>query len=173
MSNVIFLVGLSGSGKSTLTRKLCDDFWAYELNRDNIRFSEIDPGGNWGTYNFTPENESKVTGIWLSRARELLKKSGIIIVSDTNVDLKSLKKNLQFFRKHGRGSSFIIMDVPWAECLKRDRLREEFSVGYEVIEKQYAKYVKTVEWIKENHAENWINYSQFSFAYSMLGGDGY
>lgn len=172
MADAIFLVGISGSGKSTLAQKLCDDYWAVELNRDAIRFSEIDPGGDWTTYKFTPENEERVTGIWMAKAKDFSKNSSII-VSDTNVSLKPLKKNLQFFRKNDRGAQFIIMDIPYAECLRRDRLRGKFSVGYQVIDKQYDKFIQTFEWIQQNYPENWINYSQFCRAHNMFQNSGY
>lgn len=144
MKLAIVTIGVSGSGKSTLAKHLIEnnntgtDF--VEINRDDIRFNDIDPGGDWTTYEFSNENESRVTTLWNYKLQNSSYENKHVIISDTNVNIKTFKFVLQKLRKNKFDTICVFaLNIPVDICIERDKLRGNFSVGEQVIRSQQEK----------------------------------
>ena len=151
----IFLVGVSASGKSTLTKHLIEegresfDTEFVEINRDNIRFSLIDPYGSWKTYKFTKMNEDIVTETWEKQLRGAILNNKNVILSDTNLNQKYLTQNIDYLKEQGYTVVVQVMRIPVEICIERDKQRGDFSVGKDVIEKQQ----KSLDSLLENRSK--------------------
>lgn len=145
MKTAIITVGVSASGKSTLAKYLIEnreedeDF--VEINRDNIRFSEIDPGGDWSTYIFNDENEIAVTKIFKQQLLNAVQQNKSVILSNTNLNRKNYKRDLDVLISNGYNVAFVVLNIPLDVCIKRDASRGKMSVGEDVIRKQYEKFL--------------------------------
>ena len=137
---LIMTVGISASGKTT---------WAetqrniVNINRDNIRFSVVQPGSDWSTYKFNKKNEKRVTELELNAATEVTKFGSDIIISNTNLNSKTREFWKDFAKHHNY--EFEIKEFPIAleEAIKRDNLRQN-GVGERVIRKQYQQWLEYI-----------------------------
>lgn len=140
----IITVGISGSGKTTWAEEKCrkDKNWV-NINRDNIRFMLTGAGANgWNGYKFNKSIEAMVTSIQddvLSAARAEGKN---VIISDTNLN-PHYRLGLVEGLKHSLGCEVEIKEFPidLMEAIKRDRFRGNFSVGRDVIFKQWQQWL--------------------------------
>lgn len=130
------IYGPSASGKSTEARKYVEKGYT-EVNRDNIRFSVIDPGGNWTTYHFNKKNEKEVTRIWFEQLRNAAFEGENVVISDTL--LSESKRNIVVdeLLDLGYQISVIFLHAPLEELIRRDAARGVFSVGENVIKNQW------------------------------------
>lgn len=133
-------IGISASGKSTLAKKLCEELGLVEINRDNIRFGKIDVGGDWSSYQMNRENENRVTNIFYDEIKESSDNKKDIIISDTNLNMKYLKQMIYKLDKLGYEICLIEMSISLADAINYDYKRER-SVGHDVIEKQYSRFL--------------------------------
>ena len=136
----IIMVGISGSGKSTLASAMkeeCNEF--HEINRDMIRFGQIAKGGDWSAWDW--DKEPVVTECWNHELDNAISLNLDLILSDTNLNLKYLNNTVGKLIKNEYAVHYILMDIPVDECIKRDKLRGRFSVGEDVIQKQYNRFV--------------------------------
>lgn len=142
-------IGISASGKSTWAgEKVLEDAKVgtktIEINRDEIRFSVILPGGNWSTYKFTSKNEARVTEITTELLDKAIKDGVDIIISDTN--LNSKYRNPLVKKLTDAGYEVELKEFPItfekANLRDRDRLR---GVGYATLYTQYLTYVASTQ----------------------------
>lgn len=86
MPKLIITVGVSASGKTTWVKSLneIEFFNMININKDDIRFNIIKPGGNWKTYN-PKGNEVKVIQLQVALAQSAISSGDGIIISDTNL----------------------------------------------------------------------------------------
>lgn len=147
---IILSIGISGSGKST---------WAcnfvqqnpnyYNLNRDDIRTSLC---GSREIWTQGREFEELVTKIQVAAGKEILKTGKSLIISDTNLSLKT--QRLWQTIATDAGVEFEINDsflsVPLEVCLERDAQRAH-QVGQAVIKRQFeaARKLKRLEPVKK------------------------
>jgi len=138
---VLILKGLSGSGKSTYAKELMKNEpnkWK-RINKDLLR--EMLDGGIW-----SGNNEK---GILLTRDNLIpffLNQGFNVIIDDTNFDPKHTKKIKELVDEMNECQYHIeveekFFDVPVYECIERDRLRGDKSVGEKVIINQWKKYL--------------------------------
>lgn len=145
MSKLTITVGVSASGKTTWVESLTDEelYNTVNLNRDDIRFNMIRPGGTWKTYN-PNGNEAVAKRFQLRLAQLAVSFWARIIVSDTN--LKSIDR--EFWRQFAKnnGYDFEIKEFPISleEAIERDSKRKN-SVGEEVIRNQYKLWLEYLE----------------------------
>ena len=145
MPKLTITVGVSASGKTTWVESLTDEelYNTVNLNRDDIRFSMIRPGGTWKTYN-SNGNEAVVKRFQLKLAQLAVSFWTRIIVSDTN--LKPIDR--EFWRQFAKnnGYDFEIKEFPISleEAIERDSKRKN-SVGEEVIRSQYKLWLEYLE----------------------------
>lgn len=128
--------GCPGSGKTTYAKTLV----ATRCNRDDIR-REYFPSAKWPFYQFSKENENKVTEIQKDFIRKMGKISDVI-VDDTNLN----NKTVEMFRRLADevGMSFEIkqfFDCGIGELLKRN-IEREHSVPEDVIVRMYKQQME-------------------------------
>ncbi len=139
MKTLYITVGISASGKSTWAKQKAKDIDAVEINRDDIRFSEVMPNGNWSTYKFSKENESKVTEIANSLFSSANNENKNVIVSDTNLNSVFRNKWIDLGKSHGYEIEIVEFHIDCEEAIRRDRLRLN-PVGEKVIRQQFNRW---------------------------------
>lgn len=132
----LIVYGLSGAGKSTIAKEFVERGYV-EVNRDNIRFSEIDPGGDWTTYKFTKTNEKKVTKIWNEQLASAAFESKDIVISDTLLSEEKRNKVVDSLLEYGYDITIVFLYFSLKELIARDASRGRFSVGESVLRKQW------------------------------------
>lgn len=138
MSKLTIYRGLPGSGKSTSAKALA----AHQgntvvLERDELRMELL---GSYWTGNH--EDEQEVTRVQLERLAVLLGTGVNVIISDTNLRDKYVRKFLKVASGQGATVGYVdLRDVPVETCIQRDALRER-SVGEEVITTMHDKFIK-------------------------------
>jgi predicted kinase len=141
MKKAVIIYGAPASGKSTRAKFYRDQGY-YELNRDNIRFGVVQPGGDWTTWNgFEKGNkdEDLVTKIWRSMFEYLTGTGKDVVISDTNCQ-KNRREGL-FYGLKALGYEVTLehMCVPLMELLERDKKRGKMAVGGKVITDMFNK----------------------------------
>ena len=123
MSKLIIMRGLPASGKSTRAKEILEQSGnAVRLNRDLLRtMLHCDK--------FTGRNEQATTDTEEIIALYFLKNGKNVIIDDTNLNPKTLKRWTSFWPNH---EIIDMTDVSVNECIKRDRTREK-KVGQHVI----------------------------------------
>lgn len=140
MKKLFITVGVSGSGKSTWAEEFVkNNPGTVNINRDDIRFKYIQPNGSWKTYEFTRENEAKVTEISRQLMLEAMAESKTIICSDTNLNPYFRNKLIEFAKKHDYSYEIIEFNISLKDAINRDYAREN-GVGHDVIINQYEKW---------------------------------
>ena len=139
---MIICVGISASGKSTFARELCDNDESFvEINRDFVRFSIVCPGATWATYKFTRKREQEVTEICNMMVMDAVSKGKNIIISDTNLNPKTLASWKRIAEDIGYDVEVKEFPISFEEAVKRDNLRPN-GVGQDVIYKQWLKWLE-------------------------------
>jgi predicted kinase len=137
----ILTIGCSASGKTTFAEELCrkDGNWV-NVNRDALRFSLFGASG-WHNYKFKKDKENLITQIQEDIIHECYMAKKNVIVSDTHLNPKTRAKMVTLLNDHGF-SHVEIKEFPITleEAWKRDRFRGVYSVGQEVIYKQYKQW---------------------------------
>ena len=95
----IITVGISASGKTTWAEKWCRENNGVNVNRDDIRFSVIHPGGDWSSYKFSKEKEKLVTKIQRVICQESYKLGKNLVLSDTNLNKSRVLEWIKFLEK--------------------------------------------------------------------------
>lgn len=139
----IITVGVSASGKSTYAAGLVAEGWV-EANRDNIRFNEICPGGDWSTYRFTAMNEATVTHRQQVMAQLACIREQNIIISDTNLNRGTREGWVERLDGLGYAVSIVPMHISLEEAIARDSKRGRFAVGEAVIRRQYQQWLQFI-----------------------------
>lgn len=136
----IITVGISASGKTTWAEKWCRENNGVNVNRDDIRFSVIHPGGDWSSYKFSKEKEKLVTKIQRVICQESYKLGKNLVLSDTNLN-KSRVLEWTKFLEEDVGYKVEIKEFPISleDAWKRDSQRGN-GVGHGVIYKQYKQW---------------------------------
>lgn len=132
LPTAILLCGPPGCGKSTLAQMFKEDGY-FELNRDAIRFSFVDPRGDWTTYQFNSKNESTVQEVWNVTLNLYIKFRFNIVVSDTLCKRKDRNKLKNKFMKFGYDVIVVTINPSLQDLLKWDASRGNMSVGEEVV----------------------------------------
>jgi predicted kinase len=131
---LLVLKGLPASGKSTYAKKLVEDGWV-RTNKDTIRAEQFP--------NYKHKrDEKKVVKERNRQVIEGLEQGKNVVVDDTNLNPVHIKDLASIARQKNVifevDDSF--MRVPLAECIERDKHREE-SVGENVIRGMYREFV--------------------------------
>lgn len=133
-------VGISASGKTTWAESQKN---IVNINRDNIRFSVVQPDSDWSTYKHNKKNEKRVTEIELEVAERAVRFEADIIVSNTNLNPKTREFWKDFAKHHNYEFEIKEFPITLEEAIKRDNLRQN-GVGERVIRKQYYQWLKYI-----------------------------
>ena len=125
------LKGLPSSGKSTFASELVSGGYK-RVNKDDLR-SMID-GGKW-----SKSNEENIKNSEAAMVATYLQHGMNVVVDDTNFAYEDFWKG----EAEMVGAEFEVkfFDVPLGECIDRDAKRGDKSVGADVINKMYEKYI--------------------------------
>lgn len=140
MKELILTVGASCSGKTTWAEEIIRNSsdWV-NLNRDEVRFNTFTKGErSWIKYKFNNKNEKRVTSIIDSFAVDAVAQGCNIIVSDTNLNLKTRNKWKAFAEQHGYKYSEKVFPIEWEEARKRNQQREG-GISESVLWSQYLR----------------------------------
>ncbi|WP_080239111.1 phosphatase domain-containing protein [Spirosoma rigui] len=142
MKKVLILSGLSGSGKSTFARQFCAQHpnWL-RVNRDDLRRSllSVSLSEYWQTWSDREKSrlETLVSELQKTAIVDGLSRNWNVLIDNTNLKQSYFSE----FRKMLADTfdaveiSYQLLDVPVAECIQRDKYRDD-SVGEAVIRNQ-------------------------------------
>lgn len=146
----IITVGCSGSGKSTWAKNLQKQDkkskWKI-IERDEIRMLMVEQilGHNdfdlWQHWEFTAAAENNVTSHQNGLINVYAASGRNIIISDTNLNAIYRNEMAETLMRNGYDVEFEYFNVPFRKLLQNDNKRRN-SVGYEVISKQYFKFME-------------------------------
>lgn len=150
---IIVTVGVPASGKTTWAKNFVKENPSYiKIERDDFRYGMKDISiGDKQFENFISDIQYKAIHYALNNKYN-------VIVSDTNCNLKYLKKLLEEF-KYKADITLKFFNTPIGTCYDRDENRER-SVGKEVIDKMCRGYQEVF-----NEFETW-NFPRKEFIYS-------
>ena len=142
MKKVLILTGLSGSGKSTFARQFCaqNPNWL-RINRDDLRRSllPVSLPEYWQTWSDRDKNriENVINELQKTAILDGLARGWHVLIDNTNLKLSYLNEFRKLLNEHVDAVeiSYQLIDVPVAECIQRDKYRDD-SVGEGVIRKQ-------------------------------------
>lgn len=138
MPKATITIGISASGKTTWAKKEAIQTGAFNLNRDDLRFS-LTGHDDWSTYKFTKVVENAITDIQFEAAKIAFAAGRDVILSDTNLNPHTRKDWVRKFNTIGFDVEIKVFDIPVEEAIRRDSLRPK-SVGEDVIRSQYEKF---------------------------------
>lgn len=134
---IILTIGLPASGKTT---------WATEFVKNNPHFININRDDIRRMINgspkakFRPKKETLVTNMQKEMAEEAFLSGYSIIISDTNLNPKTVESWKKFAYDRGIPcNKQKFTDVPHGVCIERDKVRED-KVGTKVIMGMYNRY---------------------------------
>lgn len=127
MSRLIIMRGLPASGKSTRAKEIVKEFGnVVRINRDSLR--KMLHFDTWSGV-----NEGLTIKAQKALVEEFIANSNrVVIIDDTNLNLGTLESWKQYAKGKEIEFKVITMDTPIAECIKRDKKREN-GVGSDVI----------------------------------------
>ncbi len=138
---VLILRGLPASGKTSYAKALEEKGWV-RVEKDEIR--KIGKLFKGGEYNHKRGDEGIVLKERNRLIRTALESHKNVVSSDTNLNPKHVTSIAAIAREFSaKIEQKDFLDVPLAELIERDRLREN-GVGEGVIRKQFHDFVKTM-----------------------------
>ena len=142
----ILTVGVSGSGKSTWAKSCLSCGWdkfIKVINRDDARW-EYSGRRGWNgpnAYSFNNRIEAHVT----ARNHDKMVRAALegldIIIADTNLNPKTRNKLIRQCQELGYEVEIKEFPISFPEALRRDKGRGIFSVGEEVLKKQWEQWI--------------------------------
>lgn len=138
---IILTRGIPASGKTTWAEQYVRKNQNFRnINRDDLRFMLFGR-----PYKFTKTREKSVTEAQFGLAELFLENGNDVIISDTNLNPKTVNKWKEFAKELRIKVEFQdFMDVSVDECIKRDLNRLD-SVGEKVIRRMYDSYMKNTK----------------------------
>ena len=135
MKKVLILSGLSGSGKSTFAKRFCleNPNWL-RVNRDDLRRSLLPVSlvEYWQTWPDREKDriETLVSELQRTAILEGLTRGWHVLIDNTNLKLSYFNefRRLLSARFDAVEISYKLLDVPVAECIQRDKYRDD-SIG--------------------------------------------
>lgn len=137
----VITVGVSGSGKSTFAKSL--SLTHHEINRDWDRWNCTGKCGWNGdnAYRFDKNVEKYIDKLHNIDYRTFSEIGRDIVISNTNLNTKKLKKLLNKLEDLGYEVEIKEFPISFPEALRRDKERGIFSVGEEVLKRQWEMWV--------------------------------
>ena len=139
----IITVGISASGKSTWAAEKVNEAGSrwFIVCRDNIRWSVSGVTG-WKDYKFNKKTEKEVTELQEAHIKFLAKDKCNIIIADTNLNPSTRNRLIDLCTSLGYEVEIKEFPITLEEAWKRDQFRGVFSVGRDVIYKQWQQWLE-------------------------------
>lgn len=142
---LIMLQGLPGSGKTTWATETLHNLGTDHcvvVTRDTIRAELYANSGvfSWKTYAFTPEHEDTVTQEQVKQIRAGLAAGKTVISADTNISHRARTMLSELAHEFGVPLEIKQFLTDPEECIRRDALRGNESVGEAVIRKMAKQW---------------------------------
>ena len=143
----LVVYGPSASGKSSYAQHSREIPWDTEevetimLERDYIRFN-IMGLGDWTKYRPHHDTENAVDAYWKYFLVKYSVVGANLIISDTNCKIGDRRKMKKLLEHFGYDVSFHRMSTSLEECIARNAERGAFSVGADVIKRQWEHFIK-------------------------------
>lgn len=155
MCKVIISVGVPLSGKSKYAAELIkkDPSWV-EINRDDIRKKLFNVNG-WSDYDITVEKENKVTTAQYDAIRQAMDDGKNIIITNTNLRMKYIRKFVSLFEHHGCEISIKLFSVTLIELIRRNY---DACTHNSNDESDILKLFNHYEWLKKKVISKFSNY---------------
>jgi len=138
MSKMILTRGIPASGKSTWAKQwvLVDPDNRARVNRDDLRFALfVKPAYN-------SEQEILITKIEKDAANKLLKAGKDVVIDATNLRPQYIREWRKLALDNQAEFEIVDFKIDLKEAIERDRLREDRSVGEDVIRNMWNKYTR-------------------------------
>lgn len=132
---VIFTVGLPASGKSTWSKEFVQE------NPEYVRVSRDDLRKMRGTY-WIPEQEDMITVNENQAIITALSHNLNVVIDATNLNVERVEKRIEMIKGimcKPIKITYKYFDTPIADCIQRDSLRGDESVGAKVIKGMHRK----------------------------------
>jgi predicted kinase len=134
--SLVLLVGAAGAGKST--------FAARRFAPDEIRSSDMLRAALTG--DATDQSRNRLVFALLHRDVERRLGAGLLTIVDaTNVEWHARRPLLAIARRTGRPCVAIVLDLPLAEVLARNRARVAAAVPVGAVERQHRRLAAALE----------------------------
>lgn len=134
----VITVGVSSSGKSTLAGLMKE---YVTICRDDARFGVVSPEANgWRNYKFSKENEDLVTTINNQALLGCAERKQNVVIGDTNLNTKFRRKLIEQLQSLGYEVKIVVLHVALKNAIERDSYRGKYSVGEDVIKRQWSSY---------------------------------
>ena len=131
MSTLIILQGLPASGKTTKARELSQPGNNVRVNRDLLR--------EMLHFGFSLKEEDTIRKTEELLIKAFLNKGRDVIVDDTNLKDKTIRRLFKMAAECSAEVEFIEMNVSLEECIRRDAVRDN-PVGRGIIRHMYNDF---------------------------------
>lgn len=153
MKTAIITVGLPHSGKAAYAKDLIerDNRWV-EINRDNIRKTLFNVTG-WSEYEISVEKEALVTTEQYNQIRKAINENKNIIVTNTNLRMKYIRKLFSLFEHHGFSVQIKMFDITLIELIRRN-----FESSSSNDERAIIESLNHYNWLKHKVVEKYSDF---------------
>jgi predicted kinase len=141
----VLLVGAAGSGKSTFARK---HFKSTEIvSSDALRAAVSDDEADQSASADAFQLLHLIAGMRLRRGR-------LTVIDATNVQPEARRSLLALAAQNPAPAIAIVLNLPAAVCLERNRARADRRVSAEVVERQVAELIDSLPGLAEEGYQN-------------------
>jgi len=126
--DIIVVCGLPGSGKSHFASAYFSGSGRLRVNRKELRrllFEMTHFGQKWSEKEFASSDEFLVAHVERKIIEHFLQNHKKLLIDNTSMSRESRKHYVTIARQAGRSISAVFLDTPVAQCLQRNRSRED------------------------------------------------
>jgi predicted kinase len=139
--DIIVVCGLPGSGKSHFAGAYFSGTGRLRVNRKELRrllFEMTHFGQKWSEKEFASSDEFLVAHVERKIIEHFLQNHKKLLIDNTSMSRESRKHYLAIARQAGKSIGAVFLDTPVAQCLQRNRSRED-SIPERVISNLVAE----------------------------------
>ena len=128
VQSITLTIGIPASGKDTWAREICEEFPGkfFVVNRDALRVELFTKTGSIHDYKYSKHKEQEVTNKQFELAQATLDAGSSVIVSDTNLNVSTRQKWIEFAVENAVPILYKVMETPLHVCIKRNAKRADY-----------------------------------------------